>query len=321
MRLLQYKSNEMFSSTELIRKSKMIFNKILDGSVEKAIILRDGKPSFLLMDFAKYEAVMSEFEELKEYVESIKSDSTQEEPKPKKKKKEKNKLNNKKNKSEPIEIEANETIVESFNSPKIEEPKKSKKNKKSKDKNTSSKLPEQIDVKEEEKRVEFSLEPKPKEEIINPNKFSKEDINHNTKPKIVTPPRPEPIIQEIPKIIEEEIISPLTEIVIDDEKIEEIVEPEKIEKEEVPIVEEISEEEEIQTALDSIKSIDFDDNMRKIAEDQIKEKILHARALREIKAEEERKLIEQEEEEEQEIVNQIEEQKEQKQRELSEFWD
>lgn len=65
MSLLTYKSNEMFSATDLIRKSKTIFDKIVDKKIEKAIILRDGKPSFLLMDFAKYEKIMSEYEKLK----------------------------------------------------------------------------------------------------------------------------------------------------------------------------------------------------------------------------------------------------------------
>ncbi len=66
MGLLLYKSNEMFSATELIRKSKMIFDKIIEKKIDKAIILRDGKPSFLLMDFEKYEKIMAEFEELKQ---------------------------------------------------------------------------------------------------------------------------------------------------------------------------------------------------------------------------------------------------------------
>lgn len=66
MGLLLYKSNEMFSATELIRKSKMIFDKIIEDEIDKAIILRDGKPSFLLMDFAKYEKIMAEFEDLKQ---------------------------------------------------------------------------------------------------------------------------------------------------------------------------------------------------------------------------------------------------------------
>lgn len=66
MALLLYKSDEMFSSTELIRKSKMIFDKIVDKEIEKAIILRDGKPGFLLMDFKKYEKIMAEYERLKQ---------------------------------------------------------------------------------------------------------------------------------------------------------------------------------------------------------------------------------------------------------------
>jgi PHD/YefM family antitoxin component YafN of YafNO toxin-antitoxin module len=66
MDLLQYRSNEMFSSTELIRKSKMVFDKISKKDIEKAVILRDGKPSFILMDFKKYEELISEYLELKE---------------------------------------------------------------------------------------------------------------------------------------------------------------------------------------------------------------------------------------------------------------
>ncbi len=61
MSLLQYTSNEMFSSTELIRKSKMVFNKINHKEIEKAVILRDGKPSFILMDFDTYEKIMNEY--------------------------------------------------------------------------------------------------------------------------------------------------------------------------------------------------------------------------------------------------------------------
>lgn len=62
---LLYSSNEMYSSTELIRKSKTIFNKIINEEIDKAIILRDGKPSFMLLDFDKYEKIMAEYDVLK----------------------------------------------------------------------------------------------------------------------------------------------------------------------------------------------------------------------------------------------------------------
>tara|TARA_B100001063_G_scaffold87150_1_gene81041 strand:+ start:6005 stop:6400 length:396 start_codon:yes stop_codon:yes gene_type:complete len=58
----------MFSSTELIRKSKMVFDKISKKEIEKAVILRDGKPSFMLMDFQKYEDLIGEYLELKEKI-------------------------------------------------------------------------------------------------------------------------------------------------------------------------------------------------------------------------------------------------------------
>jgi len=68
MNYLRYSSDEMFSSTELIRKSKNIFDKLNKKQIEKAIILRDGKPGFMLLDFATYEKIMREFEKLNKKV-------------------------------------------------------------------------------------------------------------------------------------------------------------------------------------------------------------------------------------------------------------
>ncbi len=66
MGLLQYTSNEMFSSTELVRKSKNIFDKLSKKDIEKAIVLRDGKPAAILLDFAYYEEIMKDYLLLKE---------------------------------------------------------------------------------------------------------------------------------------------------------------------------------------------------------------------------------------------------------------
>lgn len=65
MSLLQYTSKEMFSSTELVRKSKNIFDKLNKKEIEKAIILRDGKPRIILLDFNEYERIISEYINLK----------------------------------------------------------------------------------------------------------------------------------------------------------------------------------------------------------------------------------------------------------------
>lgn len=65
MSLLKYTSKEMFSSTELIRKSKSIYEKLNSKEIEKAIILRDGKPSFMLLDFETYEIIMDEYLRMK----------------------------------------------------------------------------------------------------------------------------------------------------------------------------------------------------------------------------------------------------------------
>ena len=62
---LLYASNEMFSSTQLIRKSKDIFDKLTNKEIQKAVILRDGKPNFMLIEFNEYEKIMKEYESLK----------------------------------------------------------------------------------------------------------------------------------------------------------------------------------------------------------------------------------------------------------------
>ena len=66
MGLLQYTSKEMFSSTELVRRSKYIFDKLNSNEIEKAIVLRDGKPGIILLDFNYYEELINEYLSLKE---------------------------------------------------------------------------------------------------------------------------------------------------------------------------------------------------------------------------------------------------------------
>ena len=88
MGLLQYTSNEMFSSTELVRKSKNIFDKLNRNEIEKAIVLRDGKPGIILLDFNHYEKIMNEYLSLKNQIPSnkqeIKKDIKPEKIEPKK---------------------------------------------------------------------------------------------------------------------------------------------------------------------------------------------------------------------------------------------
>jgi len=107
MGLLLYKSDEMYSSTDLIRKSKMIFDKVLDNKIDKAIILRDGKPSFLLMEFQKYEKIMAEFEELKNYVTSLEENGVS---KPSKKNKKNKSIKEQKSKEDTIITQSTEPI-------------------------------------------------------------------------------------------------------------------------------------------------------------------------------------------------------------------
>jgi len=65
MSLLQYSSKEMFSATDLVRRNKPIFDKLNNKEIEKAIILKDGKPSIILLDFSEYEKLIEEYLALK----------------------------------------------------------------------------------------------------------------------------------------------------------------------------------------------------------------------------------------------------------------
>ena len=156
MGLLLYKSNEMFSATELIRKSKMIFDKVVNKEIEKAIILRDGKPSFLLMDFEKYENIMAEFEELKQQLQTSKE--------PKKKKKKDSKVVQKSVLEDvPIVVEEKEITLEKKDTSKIKEeitPQISSQEETIKDE-------EPIEVLEENEPVETPIELSEEEEVNN----------------------------------------------------------------------------------------------------------------------------------------------------------
>jgi hypothetical protein len=226
MGLLLYSSNEMFSSTELIRKSKLIFDKILSNEIEKAIILRDGKPSFLLMEFTKYEKIMAEYEQLKRYVQKQKA---------------------KQQKAKTI------------------------------------KTPD-IPLAQEEQQ----------QDII-------QKIEEETQEVETT--------QET-KEVQEEI-----------EKTKEVQKTQEIQEETKPQTKELTQEEEIQEAFKNIEHLNFDEKMKKIAQDKIRQKIILARQERERQKEQER--LEQEEQEriEQEKLQQIQEETQKKQQELQEFWD
>ena len=224
MGLLLYKSDEMYSSTELIRKSKMIFDKILEDQIDKAIILRDGRPCFLLMEFKKYETIMAEYEELKEYVHSLQENGTK-------------------------------TITP-------------------------------VETKKKNKKIK-------KQEILETN-----DI------KIPPTQITQAVIPKVPI----QIITP------EDKK--------KIEKISTKIIpeEQMSEEQEINNALQSIQSMNFDDDMREEAELKIKARILEARAER-AKILSDEKQHQEDLKEELILQNQLKETKMKKDRELQEFWD
>jgi len=222
MGLLLYKSNEMFSATQLIRQSKMIFDKIVNKEIDKAIILRDGKPGFLLMDFEKYEKIMADYEKLKAKV-----------------------ARQKKSKEQKIQISVPKTEL--------------------------------------------------KEDVYNISKGDDEK-------KVIYE---EPVIVESKGVLEEQNSVDISkdENIDDEEKAPQTV------------------EEEIDEAMQSIDSMDFDDKMKDIAKQKIRNKILQARKEREKLLEEQKEQERDQLRKELELQAQIKEQKKKKEQELKEFWD
>lgn len=70
----------MFSATDLVRKNKYIFDKLNSNEIKKAVILKDGKPSFIMMDFDFYEEIIEEYEKLKSRNRKIVDDKKEENP-------------------------------------------------------------------------------------------------------------------------------------------------------------------------------------------------------------------------------------------------
>lgn len=259
MGLLLYKSDEIFSQKELQENNQLIFKKITDNEIDKAVILNDSEVKFLVMDFSKYENIMKEYEELKNRY----STNTKE-----------------------IEIEEDE-----------------------------------IKIPQPQEDLDNIIEDIIDEEIESENEEPPKKID----PAKVVPPRPEDNKEEIEEIIVEKEILTYDEVTIvtkgiaeENNKNGETIQIDNKEEAEEEIVE-LSEEEEINQALETIKGIDFDDDMRAMAEAKIKERILKARKERALSAKTEEETP-QEKKQEEEIKKTVEVKNKKKEKALSEFW-
>ena len=277
MGLLLYKSKEMFSTTELIRKSKMIFDKIVNDEIDKAIILRDGKPGFLLMDFAKYEQIMAEYEELK---------NSNEEPaterKIKKQKKQKVKLTKK---TKPIVEEQNNTIEKSepFDSAKVVPPRPKL--------DEERILQNEINSDKEDQAATEMPQTNVQNDTSSEKMQNENTDNDNSSSNIIQTEQ-----------AEETVIDNQKSILIEDDNIDSI-------------------DEELKQALESLKSMNFDDETRAIAERKIKEKLQRVRNER-IRILKEQQIQDKEDlKEELELQVQIKQENKKKEQELKEFWD
>ncbi|MEA3315043.1 MAG: hypothetical protein U9Q30_04235, partial [Campylobacterota bacterium] len=148
-------------------------------------------------------------------------------------------------------------------------------------------------------------------------------------PAKVVPPRPEDNKKEIEEPIKEEKVLTYDEVTIVTKGIAEennkntqtiqIDNQDKNNKEIEEEIVELSEEEEINQALETIKGINFDDNMRVMAEAKIRERILKVRKERALSTQIQDETP-QEKEQEEEIKQTVEVENKKKEKALSEFW-
>lgn len=71
---LLYSSKEMFSSIELEQNTQEVYDKLSNKDIDKAIILNDGKPSHIMLDFDTYELIMRDYIRLIQHENSASSD-------------------------------------------------------------------------------------------------------------------------------------------------------------------------------------------------------------------------------------------------------
>ncbi|MGS0740927.1 type II toxin-antitoxin system Phd/YefM family antitoxin [Glaciimonas sp. GG7] len=63
--MLLDRADQAISSTELQKNTRMLLDRMTDGTQDRYVVIRDNQPSAVMLPIARYEALMAELEDLR----------------------------------------------------------------------------------------------------------------------------------------------------------------------------------------------------------------------------------------------------------------
>ena len=63
--MLLDRADQAISSTELQKNARLLLDRMADGRQDRYVVIRDNRPTAVLLSTARYEALMSELEDLR----------------------------------------------------------------------------------------------------------------------------------------------------------------------------------------------------------------------------------------------------------------
>lgn len=63
--MLLDRADQAISSTELQKNTRLLLDRMADGSQDRYVVIRDNRPTAVMLSAARYEALMAELEDLR----------------------------------------------------------------------------------------------------------------------------------------------------------------------------------------------------------------------------------------------------------------
>ena len=63
--MLLERADQAISSTDLQKNARLLLDRMADGSQDRYVVIRDNRPTAVMLPTARYEALMSELEDLR----------------------------------------------------------------------------------------------------------------------------------------------------------------------------------------------------------------------------------------------------------------
>lgn len=63
--MLLDRADQAISSTELQKNARLLLDRMADGSQDRYVVIRDNRPTAVMLPTARYEALMAELEDLR----------------------------------------------------------------------------------------------------------------------------------------------------------------------------------------------------------------------------------------------------------------